>query len=810
MVYRYQQIMQDSISDDTTYNIPFLVSRKRWMSLLSGLTFLLFCLVACQSLPGHHSTMIEFEKRQIDRNPSPIPLSPAESIKKIQLPPGYSIELVASEPMIQDPVALTWDGNGAMYVVQMNTFMNDARGTDQFASTSQIKKLEDTNGDGKMDKVSVFIDSLLLPRVILTIGDELIVGVTNVQHLYAYKDTDHDGKADQKRLVFENSALDARNIEHQNGGLIWNLDNWIYPSRDNLRFKYKNGLLVADTMIDNMIGQWGMTSDDYGRLYYSEAGPGLPVVQFNQMPAYGSLNFTDQYSDEFTVPYPIMSTLDAQGGPDVLSSSDSTLTHFTSGCGQSVFRGDRMPADMYGDYFIAEPVARIIKRGTINNQLGKRTVDNVYQEKEWLASSDFNFRPVNTYTGPDGCFYIVDMYHGIIQEGEFAEEDSYLNKKIKALGLDKNRHMGRIYRVRHKDFQPDYILPSLLDKSPLELISYLSHPNGWWRDMAQQLMIIHGDTSIKSRLEKIILDDIKTGQNHLAALHALWTLEGLGVIDLSVIKNVLHSVHPQIRKAAIWVGEKWIRQEDTAFMLSLAVLKNDPEQDVVFQLYLSLRTSGSATARSIVEDILETNSGNELIQFSHAVFLDSHARAKAEASRIKLLNKGDKKLLAQGAITFKQFCSNCHGADGKGILVQGIPSIAPPLAGSPRVNGDKIMLIQIMLYGLKGPVDGKNYPGVMLPQKHQSDEWIASVLSYIRNSNDLGNRVSTVTVEEVEDIRQTASMDAMPDQRLLEIFKLGRGEAQNWSQGKPGSNGQRWGGHFRSALNDSLKKQNAQ
>ena len=77
--------MQDSISDDTTYNIPFLVSRKRWMSLLSGLTFLLFCLVACQSLPGHHSTMIEFEKRQIDRNPSPIPLSPAESIKKIQL-----------------------------------------------------------------------------------------------------------------------------------------------------------------------------------------------------------------------------------------------------------------------------------------------------------------------------------------------------------------------------------------------------------------------------------------------------------------------------------------------------------------------------------------------------------------------------------------------------------------------------------------------------------------------------------------------------------------------------------------------------
>ena len=132
--------------------------------------------------------------------------------------------------------------------------------------------------------------------------------------------------------------------------------------------------------------------------------------------------------------------------------------------------------------------------------------------------------------------------------------------------------------------------------------------------------------------------------------------------------------------------------------------------------------------------------------------------------------------------------------------------MAPPLAGSPRVNGDKIMLIQILLFGLQGPIDNKTYPGVMLPQKHQDDEWIASVLSYIRNSADLGNKSSIVTREEVEDIRATASIGAghIPDLRLLEIYKLGRGEAQNWSQGKPGSKGSRWGGHFR-AVKDSIK-----
>src|SRR6476659_2857034 len=154
-----------------------------------------------------------FKRVVIDTNPPVTPLSPQESIKKIQLPPGYHVELVASEPMVQEPVAIAWDGNGRMYVAEMNTYMKDANATGEYEPTSRIKLLEDTNNDGKMDKSTVFIDSLILPRTILAVGDQLLVTVTNVQNIFSYRDTNGDGKADEKKLVFRNDVLDARNLE---------------------------------------------------------------------------------------------------------------------------------------------------------------------------------------------------------------------------------------------------------------------------------------------------------------------------------------------------------------------------------------------------------------------------------------------------------------------------------------------------------------------------------------------------------------------------------------------------------------------
>lgn len=721
----------------------------------------------------------DFSRKVVDTHPSFKPLSPEQSMQLIQLPPGYRVELVASEPMVQEPVGMAWDGNGRLYVVEMNTYMKDAAATGEFEPLSRIKLLEDTDNDGKMDKATVFIDSLILPRVVLPVGDELLVTITNNRSIWAYKDTNGDGKADKNRMVFRNDDRDVRNLEHQNGGLLWNLDNWIYPSRDNFRYKYRNGSLIADTMIDNMIGQWGMTSDNYGRLFYSEAGPGLPAVQIQQGPAYGALNFNDQYTAEFTKPWPIVGTIDAQGGREALRPEDNTLKEFTSGCGQVIFRGDRMPKDMLGDYFIPEPVGRIIKRGKVHNREGKIYIEDAYKQQDWLASADMNFRPLNTYTGPDGCFYIVDMYHGIIQESEWTTPDSYLGKIIAEKEIFKNRGMGRIYRVVHEDFDRDNTKPDLLDAPSTKLVSYLGHPNGWWRDMAQQTLIVRNDQSVVPELKKVAA----TSPDHLARLHALWTIEGLGAMDKPTLYQALADNDARVRKTAVWISEMFINKNDKEVIAKLGEMKNDTSADVKVQLSLSLRTAKDKDAQDIVKSLLDANRNNTMMQFSYTTFTEAQKMREEELRRTKNLGPAERKLITEGAVIYKQLCATCHGADGKGVSIPGKDMPAPPIAGSPRVKGDKIFLTQLLLNGLTGPVDGKTYTDKMPSMWGQSDEWIASVLSYIRNSSELGNGSSVVTTKEVTEVRKnTPKIPEGMTLQLLEIFKLGRAERANWDK----------------------------
>jgi len=257
-------------------------------------------------------------------NPSPAHLSPEESLKTFRIPIGYHLEIVASEPMIKEPVAIAWDGNAKMYVAQMETYMQDVDATGEQQPNSRIMLLEDTNGDGKMDKSSVFVDRLLLPRMILCVGHELLVNETNTYTINAYKDTNGDGIADEKRTVYQSDAKDTKNLEHQHSGLDWNIDNWIYVTVDPVRFRYKNGMLQADSLTSGSNGQWGLTHDNYGRLFFSRAGGENAGSGFQINPVYGQLEFDDAYDDStFGAVWPIIKTPDVQGGAERLR-SDST------------------------------------------------------------------------------------------------------------------------------------------------------------------------------------------------------------------------------------------------------------------------------------------------------------------------------------------------------------------------------------------------------------------------------------------------------------------------------------------------------
>jgi glucose/arabinose dehydrogenase/mono/diheme cytochrome c family protein len=677
-----------------------------------------------------------YPDRLFNSTPSWAYLSPEESLKTFNLPKGYHIELVASEPMIKEPVAIAWDGNAKMYVAEMLTYMQDADASNERMNMSRIMLLEDTNNDGKMDKSSVFIDSLLLPRMILCVNHELLVNETNTITINSYKDTNGDGKADVKRTVFEKpgySVSDA-NMEHQRSGLDWNLDNYIYLTYDPIRFRYTNGMLKADSIPSGTGGQWGVTHDNYGRLFLSSAGGENPMVRVQINPAYGGLDLPDQLSEEFQQVWPIVATADVQGGAPRLR-ADSTLNHFTASCGQSIYRGNSLPSDLVGDYLVCEPVARIIRRAKVINLKGKTIVQNAFYRQEFIASNDMFFRPVNTYTGPDGNLYIVDMHRGIIQQGNWTKPGSYLRGQIDSKGIAKNVGNGRIYRVVYDGYK-EQPKPKMLDEPAGKLVNYLDHKNGWWRDNAQKQIIILGDKSVVPALKLIASGQQATlaeKPSAIARIHALWTLEGLDAIDKNILFTAMKDENAQVRKIAVWIGESFVKKNDGEMLDKFAGLKNDPSNDVRLQLLLSLYNNKSKKAQDLVQDLQSKNAGNDMYA-SVQKAMDRNNDVKTYGARLAFMPADERKMILAGAATFSSLCVTCHGPAGKGIAVAGTSDFAaPPLtSATKRLAGDKMNLVKIVLHGLSGPIDGKTYPSIMPSLGANSDEWVASVVNYVR------------------------------------------------------------------------------
>jgi putative membrane-bound dehydrogenase-like protein len=698
----------------------------------------------------------------VNPTPSPLFLSPKESMKTMLLPKGYQLQLVASEPMIKEPVAIVWDGNGRMYVAEMRTYMQDINGTGQRRPICRISRLEDENWDGVMDKQTVYIDSLVLPRMMLCVGDKLLVNETWSYNIWSYGDKNGDGVADEKTLVYKNDKEDTRNLEHQKSGLLWNLDNKIYVSCDPVRYRYQAGKLLADTMVNSPGGQWGIGNDDYGRLYFSNAGGEVPAMHFHINPVYGLLNMPNQYDNEFQAVWPIIATPDVQGGMNRLR-PDTTLNHFTASCGQSIYRGDALPADVRGDLFICEPVGRLVRRAKVANDNGRISLKNAYDKSEFIASADMNFRPVNSITGPDGNLYIVDMYRGIIQEATWTAEGSFLRPRILKKGLDKNIGRGRIYRVVH-DGNKSGERPRLLDATAAQLVSYLDHPNGWWRENAQKELIVRGDKTVVPLLKNVALGKESTIGNKtgaLARIHALWTLEGLQALDKPALYAALADADPQVRKTAVWISENFVRNNDEEVIVRLASLKNDASAEVQVQLAASMSVSTSPAAVQLANEVVAGSSNAALLK-GVANSIEVNKNTKLFGSRLANMSAGDRNTILAGQEIYKQLCATCHGADGKGLAVVGNTTAAPPLAGSDRMGGDSLTLIRILLHGLSGPIDGKAYPDVMAPfGATNDDQWVASVLSFIRynfakNNNNRRRWTPIVSADAVKQERAKA------------------------------------------------------
>ncbi len=668
-------------------------------------------------------------------------LSPEEELKTIELPDGYKLELVLSEPIIKEPVAAVFDGNGRMYVSEFLSYMQDIDGNHELEPVSRISRHESTKGDGVFDKHSIYLDKQLLPRLVMPLDDRVVVGLTNTSDLITYRDTNGDGVADQS-VPFYTAGARGGNLEHQPSGLVWGLDNWIYTTYNSYRLRYNpNGLATQEPTAPNG-GQWGLAQDDHGKMWWSNAGGEKGLWNYQVPIVYGAINVPSQKPDDFDTVWPLVGVSDFQGGPGKARPEDGTLNHFTGCAGQTVFRGDRLPAELRGNVFLPEPVGRLIRRTVVEMKDGVTTVSNPHGHSEFLRSRDLNFRPLNMTTGPDGCLYIVDMYRGIIQEGNWVREGSYLRKVVKQYGFQNNVGRGRIWRLVHKDFKPGP-QPHMLDETPAQLVAHLTHPNGWWRDTAQRMLVVKGDKSVVPALQTLFTNC----PNYLGKIHALWTLEGLGALTPELVRSGLKDTHPQVRVQTIRAAETLLKAGEASLTADIAALQMDASPDVVLQVVMTGNVlkfpDWKTTAASIV-----LTSASKGVQEIGKQLLTEDAKIAGNFS------PQERKQLLHGQQIFRELCFACHGPDGKGTPLPGVAdkTLAPPLSGSQTVQqGDAI--IRVILHGLAGPVNGRTYEAQMVALGNSDDAWIADVASYVRNS--FGNAAPIIDKKDVTKLRKS-------------------------------------------------------
>jgi mono/diheme cytochrome c family protein/glucose/arabinose dehydrogenase len=686
-----------------------------------------------------------------DLSPKPpvVALTPAEQATRFWLPPGYRMEPVLADPIVEDPAQIAFDGNGRMFVVELRGYFQTPEGIDLIPPIGRISMHQDRGNDGTYEHHTVFLDKLVFPRFVMPFGANTILTMeTNADEVWKYTDTNGDGVADKKELFTTNFGR-AGNMESQQSSLFWAMDNWLYSTVNAFRLRWTpNGLLREPTGPNS--SQWGVTQDNDGKLWFQGGASGMPG--YFQFPVhYGNLAPPDQFEPDLNIVWgaPILIG-DIQAGLPGTRMPDGSLIYATAAAGNEVYRGDRMPRDLIGDYLHGEEVARIVRRLRPVKKDGLTQLQNVYPRSEFIRSLDPLFRPVDITTGPDGTIYIADMYRGMIEGAEWAKEGTYLREKIKQYQLDKIVGHGRVWRLSYDGIARDKTQPRMLNESAAQLVTHLSHPNGWWRDTAQQLLVLKQDKTVVPALQGLL----RTSKNVLARFHALWTLEGLGALDAALTREALADPEPRMRIQALRASETLYKAGDKSFVSDYRNLSRDKDVDVAIQAMLTMNVLKVAETAATVKAAAEMNKARGVQFVAERILNPAPTAGRGGGRGGAPLTADQQAALERGSVIYTELCYSCHGDDGRGTPTPGAApgvTLAPSLAGSPRVNGHRDYVIRALLHGLTGPMDGKTYPQVMVAMGTNNDRWIADIAAYVRNS--FGNSATFVTPEDVARVR---------------------------------------------------------
>lgn len=485
-----------------------------------------------------------------------IPAAPVVTADKalatFDLAEGFSAELVAAEPMVHDPVALAFDGNGRIWVAEMRGYMPDIDGHGEDLPTGRISVLEDTDDDGVADRHTVFLDGIVLPRAVALSGADKSLLYADNMTLYevAIIETENEGPKAGNSVVVDAEYAKGGNPEHKPNGLRLALDNWIYSAKCDMRYRKIDGEWVKEKT--EFRGQWGIDQDDQGRLFTNTNSNAVTAEEIS--PGLTERNPNHDFRTPVSTKLKDQSLWPSRINPGVnrgymenTLNDEGYLRTPTAASGLAIYRGDQFPAEFYGNLFVNEPSANLVKRALIAETDGRFQISQAYDGHEFFTSTDERSRIVSCYTAPDGTLYLVDFYRGILQH--VAYMTTFLRRQVEERGLDKPAGLGRIWRVVHeaKKRGPQ---PHLTNADGETLVAQLSHPNGWWRDTAQRLIVERQDDSVVSALRQLAGDQKADPR---ARIHAIWSLEGLGAYaaeDLAASFSASPEIAAQALRAA--------------------------------------------------------------------------------------------------------------------------------------------------------------------------------------------------------------------------------------------------------------------
>jgi hypothetical protein len=490
---------------------------------------------------------------------------PKVSLEGYQIEDGFELSVIASESLLKAPVSMDFDNKGRMWIVEMIGYMPNLEGIGEDEPNGRISILEDLDKDGVVDHSKVFMDKLVLPRALAHVYGGLLY--TDGPKLWF---VEIKGDKPGKKTLVDPIYAEGGNVEHTSNGLMMNIDNWIYNANYNFRYQLKNGKWLKEPT--SYRGQWGITKDNFGRLYYNNNSVQLQgdYVLPNKVIRNKYFKPTIAEGQKLTnnKVFPIHQTSVNRGYQKGVLDEKGYLTEVTASCGPLIYRGGAFPAAYTQNAFVCVPEANLIKRNILSFSSIQTTANQAIAEKEFITSTDEGFRPVNIFNGPDGAMYIVDMHRGIIQHKAYISQ--YLAEQLANKKLDTLQNAGRILKVVNKSTKL-HSIPDLTKATSKELVALLSHPNGWLRDRVQQILIQKKDKTIAKDL--VALTQINN--EYATAIHALYVLDGLNALNFGILSDILtKSKQPETIAHALVLSERFANAQNILRNLKPLVTKS--------------------------------------------------------------------------------------------------------------------------------------------------------------------------------------------------------------------------------------------